>query len=248
MKKFSLLLLLTIVCSNAYSQPKTDYYFGIGYNFNSSFKEPLDYLVQRYNETRPSLLTKTKMETPSNMSGMSFSFGVFYSKILFDMEYAYKYSSTMIAEAASGDITQKREVKIFGKSLNLGINYVLGERNFYFMPGFSFDFNFMPVESRIYNVNNTEPPSYENISEAGGGSFSNSVFMFTPNIHFDYQMSGNLFISLKPYYSFSLGELDYSYLNEQINPNTYQNDPADKTSSNISYFGILFKIKYQFIN
>ena len=243
MKKILLIVIFIVSSGVLFSQPKADYYIGVGYNFNSSFGEPLDYIIDRYNETRSSILTKT-MNKPSNHSGMSFSMGGFFSNILVDLEYVYKYSSTMSAEAPSGDITQIREVKVFGKSINLGFNYVLGEKEFLIMPGFSLDFNFMPVESRIYNVNNTEPPSYENISESGGSSFSNSVFMVSPNVNFDYIFNKNICLSLKPYYSFSIGDLDYSYLNETINPNTYQNDPADKTSSKIGYFGAVLKIKF----
>lgn len=247
MKKILLITIFIFTSSFAYSQFKADYYLAVGYNYNSNFGDPLDYIVDRYNETRTSILSK-QMNKASNFTGMSFSMGGYFSNILFDIEYVYKYSSTMSAEAPSGGITQKRELKVFGKSLNLGFNYVLGKNNFYAMPGFSLDFNFMPVESRIYNINNTEPPAYEVISESGGGSFSNSVFMISPNVHLDYLMNKNLCISFKPYYSFSIGELDYSQLNQTLNPNTYQNDPASETSSKIGYFGAVLKFKFLFSN
>lgn len=231
-----------LVSKSVFSQGLINVYGGIGYNISTARIDALDYIISRYNETRPWL--SEKMQTPSNLSGLSFSLGFYTSSILVDLEYVYKYSSTITAEGSSGDITQRRDLKVYGKSFNVGLNYIIGNSELLIMPGLSFDWNFMPVESRIYNVNNTDPPAYEILSEDGGTSFSNSALMISPNVHIDYSLSERLYISLKPYYSIGVTEIDYSVLNKNLNPNTYENDPADKTSSKFSNFGILFKLKY----
>lgn len=245
MKKIFFLIFLFAVSQNVFSQSPVNVYAGIGYNLSSGKIDPLDYVISRYNETR-SYLTK-KMESPSGLKGMSFSMGFYTSSVLIDFEYTVKRSSIISAEGTTGGSEKRRELKIYGKSFNTGVNYILYLKDFNIMPGLSFDWNFMPVESRVYDVNDPNPPDFEIASAETGTSFSNSSWQISPNVHIDYLMSENFVLSLKPYYSIGLTKLDYTYLNKNLNNTTYQNDPEDKTSSSFSSFGILLKLKYLFL-
>jgi len=236
MKK-TLLIVLTVVLSlnfysNCFSQS-----FAIGYRVGSGTFKPLDFVIDRYNQTRTAILTKN-MDKITSLSGIVYSFGYNLGEGGFEVEIPNLKSPTVTAETS----TQIRELymKMSGFELNAFYGKQIFEQGplFGFLGGaISVDKSDPTIFTRIYN----KGASAGDFGEVkAGGSVGMGLGPFVA-VHLALP-SVIIFGEVRPFYKFSITGADFYDVNRALNPNTWFNDDVESLSGSMSYYGVNAKI------
>ena len=236
MKKTLLFLLSIVVFSqfftNSYAQS-----FSVGYRLGSGTFKPLDFVIDRYNQTRTAILTKN-MDKISNVSGIVYSLGFNAAVYGFELEIPKLKSSVVTAETS----TQVRESYLELSGFELNVSYatpVFEEGNVMgFIGGsLSTDFSTPTFHTRIYNKGATAPE----YSAIKAGSSVNVGLGPTAAVHF-FLPSFLIFAEVRPFYKLSITGADFYDVNRGLNPNTWTGDNIDDTEGSMSYYGVNMRL------
>jgi hypothetical protein len=217
---------LLLFASTAFAQrPENRIYMAGGFNYQIASAAPLDYVIDRYNETRNYLTDE--MDKVNHMSGAAFSFGFGMGEdvdfLLFEMGLTLGGSGTLTSEGVVNGVRQSRDLKVTSFYINTGFAYLIQtEQKFEYGIGLFVDYGGFRVRTRTYNTGQAVP-DFKDIGE------SNTLVGLTPTIFLDYNFSETFGLSLRPYYRAQIYDNDMSYVSKEINPNTYQNDDYESS-------------------
>lgn len=236
MKKTFLILLIFLFCRTAFTQ----IYLGAGYNLTFVKINQLNNVIDRYNNTRTSL-TK-KMDYVNMPGGVNIQFGIFAKPIHFGISWVgHNQTVSAIENYGSGDVI--RELKFRNNSFNIDFGIIpYKSENFPMSIGFSIDFGNTKMFTRVGDPYKIDDVEFEKICNTF--FIGNSIFF-----HFMIRPLRFLAIGIKPYIQFPYISLNYSDVNEAINPTSYNQDPYEMKSLAINYgvqFMLLFTSKKNF--
>jgi len=236
MKKTLLVVFTIILFSNFYSDCFSQS-FAIGYRVGSGSFKPLDFVIDRYNETRTAILTKN-MEKISSVSGLVYSIGYNLGEGGFEVEIPNLKSSTVSATTSTG--VRELYMKMGGFELNAfyGKQIFAEGSLFGFLGGaLSVDKADVSVFTRSYNNGS---PAGEFAEVKADGSINMGLGPFV-GVHFVLP-SVIIFGEVRPFYKFSITGADFYDVNRTLNPNTWFDDDIDETKGSMNYYGVNAKI------
>lgn len=233
MKKIILPVLLFCCISSLFAQGTA--YFGLGYNMSFFQSDGLDFVVDRYNETRTYL--DEPMPYCRYFDGLSLHFGG--SKGAFMVDGGFTFRSTIVSASgtdASG-IVQQRDLKDKWNTFDLGLGANIGASdNFSLAIGINTGVDSEKSLTRADTPDNIGVANFEKVN-------SQYRIGFEPFIQFIIASEGGVGLKIRPYYSFSPVTTDYYDLNAYINPYTYAGDPIT-IPGKLSGFGITLEFCY----
>ncbi|HYV91300.1 MAG TPA: hypothetical protein VE978_05940 [Chitinophagales bacterium] len=234
---FSIILLLTGLDVSGQL-----FYFGAGSNLSFTKPKPLDFIIQRYNETRTDcsvLCLSDEIENFRNISGVSVLCGyVGDGGLLLEAGWAGRNDIVTAQGTPAGDVLQQRDLKLRANTLTLGLGYIAGnEANV--RPGinFSMDFGSLKTFSRAGEASGIKDKKYDEITKN-----VNLAFSIAGNLFFLFGRTGYVGLLLKPYYQLAVFDIDFSDLNAAINPATFVDDDLDSQKGKVSTYGITIAI------
>ncbi|MBS1517661.1 MAG: hypothetical protein JSS91_06210 [Bacteroidetes bacterium] len=242
MKKFititSVFIIFFAAVSNSFSQANNvKVYIAGGYNFNFPKASSVNFIINRYNQTR-SNLTKT-MDNVNSMSGLTLALGgileSYNSSVLLEGGVTFKNSGEKKAEGVFSGNDVRRDFKVSSTLVNVGMGYMLNSNNpVDFGLGLFVDFGSVKYKTRVYTAGETVP-DYTDI-ETGSSTLS---LGFTPTAFLNVYPVDNFGVSVRPYYFAQIFTQDLEEVNKTLNPNTWMNDdPESYNKETLSGFGV----------
>ncbi|MCB0637192.1 MAG: hypothetical protein KDC54_11270 [Lewinella sp.] len=210
MKRIALIAALLSCSLTGFSQVFMN--FEVGYNGQFGSPEGLNYIVQRYNETRNFLTDE--MKPFNHMNGLAVSLGFVYGAYI-DVGFIGRSQKRFATATVNGE-DLKRYLRLRNNGLSLGIGIPLIADHVKIIPGARVDFVFPRISSKVESDN----PSYDEDWEDLYTGTSTYIAPFLKIILGP--------VNLEPYYAFGDRKLgNIAKVNEELNPNTYTNDPID---------------------
>jgi hypothetical protein len=229
MKQLILALLIVFVPS-IFNAQNINIVAGAGYN--ASFPNPIVFnkIIDSYNEDRPYF--SKEMKHLNYLDGMNFTAHLLSDYIHADFSIVGR-SSVLKSEWESEAGTSQHYLKVNARTFNLGMGVNLSQVNPFISLGVSADFGAFIVESKWGLKSNFSEYEYSKIFDPLilGGSIWTQFIVCTND-------SGGFGILLRPYYHFDFSTTNYQWLNEELNPLTYQNDTFDHYTR-MNYFGVM---------
>lgn len=244
MRLFLTLVFLFSVSALCAQRPENSVYMAGGYNIQSPSVAPLDYVIDRYNETRNFLTDK--MDKVSIMSGPAFTFGFNMGEensfFILELGLTLGSSGALSSQGTVNGVSQKRDLKLTSYFVSFGVGYITSsDGSFEYGGALYFEIGGFKVKTTgAYDANQTAP-DFEDIGS------SETLVSFTPTLYLDYNFSEKFGLSLRPFYRFQILSNDLSNVSANINPATYQNDDPEKIKGNmLSGFGGELKAIFYF--
>ncbi len=237
MKNIFVLIFILASFSSAVSQNRNEkFYVTAGYNFNFPNASSVNFIIDRYNQTRSSLTTK--MDNINQMSGFDVSAGAIINDFILEAGLTFRNSGEKYAVGTFSGTEARRDFKVNNFLVNLGLGYLISSGDvFEFGLGMFLDIGSIKYETRVYNTNDT-PPGYTDITP----TYNSLALGFTPTVFLNVNFAKNIGISVRPYYFGQIFSQDLTDINVSLNPNTwYTDDPNDYDSETFSGFGIDLK-------
>ena len=222
MKKFLFIFLLSSIPSILSAQV----WLTAGYGFSWLNSDGLNHIIDRYNSTR-NYLSKD-MEQPGAYSGFALNAGLNFISIQMDVRYSSR--STQISSEGTVNGTKfKREIDTDYSIYGFGIGFGSFDSNVGYSFGVDIELIFPGIVTRIN-------PGVETEVDLA----SQFVTAVSPQFVLFVKLGDELplAVSLRPYYTIGITDIDYKELNKTINPNTYQNDTEEDQKSKVGGFGI----------
>lgn len=223
------LTLVTAIVKCDAQESQNYFYFAGGYNFSFPSASDLNYVIDRYNATR-NYLTK-KMDHVNSLMGPAFSLGVGLkdrdNTLLIEAGATFRNSGKLSAEGVVSGVTGHRDLKVTSTIINLGLGYLFSSsKSFEYGLALFTDIGSFSVKSRTYNSGQSEP-DYTDITP---DSFTTGL-AFTPTGVFNFNISDNFGVSLRPFYYAQLFKQDLLDLDKTLNPNTWASDDTEQMDS-----------------
>lgn len=224
MTRITIVAIMLLIASVTHAQrPEDKTYMAGGFNYQLASAAPLDYIIDRFNQTRTNLIDE--MDKVNHMSGAVFAFGFGWGEdekfILLEMGLTLGGSGSLSSERLENGVLKKQDLKVTSFLINTGFAYLIQtEKKFEYGAGLFIDYGGFRVRTRTYNSNQTAP-DFKDIGE------SNTLVGLTPTIFLDYNFSETFGLSFRPFYRYQLYDNDLQYVNKELNPNTWQNDAYD---------------------
>lgn len=211
----TLFIILALSCVRLSAQGYD--YFGIGYNMAFLQSEGLDFVTNRYNETRPYLYDQ--MDEPRYFDGLSIRGGLARNAFLVDFGYTQQ-SCVVSAEGidATG-VAIQRDLKNKWNTLDVafGVNVGDGEKGAFAL-GVNFGLNSEKSLTRSDTPDNIGKANFAQVQK----QFKVGI---SPFVQLILAGEGGAGVLIRPYYAWSPVTTDYSELNAYINPYTAVGDP-----------------------
>jgi len=229
--KYSLHFILLLTTINITETGKTQGYSygGLGYNASYLKSEGLDFVIDRYNETRPYLTTI--MPYNRYYDGITAHFGGAANYFAYDIGFTYRSSVVSASGIDGSGIEVQRDLKNKWNTWDFSMGINLGNSD---TKALTIGINTALDSEKTLTRSDTP-------DKIGVANFAkvNSAFKigFEPYIQLILATEEGFGILLKPYYSWTPVKTDYSELNQYINPYTYINDPIP-IEGKLSGFGI----------
>ncbi len=237
MKNLFCVLLIILFYNNVSAQHA--YYFGAGYNASVLHSDGLDYVIDRYNETRTYL--DDEMEYCRYYDGITTHVGGTASAFAWDFGFTQRASTV---SASGEDVTgtiQQRDLKSKWNTWDIGLGVCLGaEDNFALMIGINTGIDSEKQLTRADSPENINTANFEKVN-------SQYKVGFEPFVQFIAATDNGFGIMFKPYFSWTPVTTDYYELNSYINPYTYANDPMT-IEGRLTGFGISLSLLYYEMN
>jgi hypothetical protein len=209
MKRIALIALFLICSFSAFSQMFVN--FEAGYNAQLGSPEGLNYIVQRYNETR-NFLTE-EMEPFNRMDGLAVSFCFVYGAYI-DIGFIGRSQKRFATATVNGE-ELKRYLRLRNNGMSIGLGIPLLTDHVKIIPGTRLDFCFPRISSRVASDSGNEE-DWEDL-------YTSTTTYVAPFLKV---ILGP--VNLEPYYAFGDRKLgNIAEVNRALNPNTYDNDPPD---------------------
>ena len=222
MKKLFIIFLFVSMPSILYGQV----WITAGYGFSWLNSDGINHIIERYNSTR-NYLSKD-MEQPGAYSGFALNAGLNFISIQMDVRYSSR-STQISSEGTVGGTNFKREIDVDYSIYGFGIGFGSFDSNIGYSIGVDIELISPGIVTRI------DPGIETEVDMAG--QFATAV---SPQFVLFVKLGDELplAVSLRPYYTIGISDIDYSDLNKTINPNTYQNDTEEDQKSKVGGFGI----------
>lgn len=202
--------------------------FYVGYNRTFGGLDSLNYVIDRYNETR-NFLDK-EMKPFASLDGLMFGFAFAAKKFMSTVEFSWRGSKHSAWGVDGTGLLQQRDVKINYNALTMSFGYVMPSGNNYYSLGMYFDVGKFKARTRVAPQDQVKDEDWlkpvNELSMSVGAYFR--IGIGSPGLY------------LEPYYNFGIIRLfrpDMAALNSAINPATNQNDPSQMLEK-ASFFGI----------
>lgn len=228
-KRIAILALFSLLIIAQRASAQDFDYFGAGYNMAFLKSDQLDFVVDRYNETRTYLTEE--MNYPRYFDGISLHGGIGRNAFLFNFGYTQQ-SSVVGAEGvdASG-VLVRREVKDKWNTIDIGLGVNLGSSDTKALSlGVNFGLNSEKSLTRADAPDAIGKANFEQVNK----QFKIGI---SPFAQFIVATEDGVGILFRPYYAWSPVKTDYTNLNEYINPYTAIGDPYPLEST-LKGFGI----------
>lgn len=196
-------------------------YMSMGYNANLFESEQLNFVVDRYNETRTYL--DEEMAHPNYFDGFEIHAGG-GDNVLVDIGFAWRSSKVSASGVDASGTNQQRDLKYKFGSFEFGIGYVAVKGEIKIAAGYNQTLGSEKAYSRVDLAEEVNSTDYDLVFK----SFNPGADIF---ILFIFPVADGNAILLRPYYHFSYGTTDYAGLNEALNPATAAADPQVLESS-----------------
>jgi hypothetical protein len=230
--RFSCLVLLFFTVSGfpVFAQYE-GYYFSVGYNPSFVRGEDMNFIIQRYNETRDDCnrgycLSK-KMSKLKFAQWPTFSFGMSSNGSLIEFQWTGRKQVLTAIGQSNNDDPVRRDLKVILNSFSTNYAYAFDYGSGFFAPGFSLDIGKTAMGTRVdYEKNFIGEVEYDKL-------FSDLMIgtTFFLNIGINLSSDGLVGILIRPYYQFRWLKVDLDEVNRVLNPNTWQNDPTGLESN-----------------
>jgi hypothetical protein len=218
---FLCLLLVTPASAQFY------YYLGGGYNGSVVENSGMNFVIDRYNNTR-SWLDK-EMEHITFQHGLSFSAGIVIAGLLMDINYVGRGGSS----DASGN-NGSRELEHSNNSWDFSFAAIVHSEE-YFNLGLGLTVDIGTTFTRTKNNTQTDWTEADDLL-VGSTFFTQFFFLFSKE--------SQIGLSIRPYYQLWYLDADYSDVNKAINPQTYGNDSYDDVKGKPDNFGVVVQLVY----
>lgn len=225
-------LCLILFGSNAFAQS----YFALGYNLNAPNLEGMNYIVDRYNETRP-FLDKT-MSQFNFMDGITINFGTVMSGGVFLETGLTKAVKNHKAEGVDATNTlQQRQLRLALVNWDIGMGIAFPQDNPVFSLGAAVNLGSYKVRTRVNEKDQVKKTDWDKI-------LKESMIRFS--IFARIQLGSPSGLAIEPYYNFnSILKINVAPVNAAINPATHQSDPSTIEES-LPMFGL--KLKFSVVS
>jgi hypothetical protein len=251
MKRKIFLFLMLFLISNSkifsqdiqkYDKDRNYFFIGGGFAVNTFSHNGLDYVIDRYNETRqgkPGQFRLTQnMDKIHSMFGYEVGFGWVSNKYDNGLFYTMNFQRTSGTSHGEGYTPldtlnlnlQTRDLKASLDNFAMGIGLIPIQTPVLDI-GFGMQMN-MPILNFYTSLNSGSYEKIEYVDQIGFGGGFYMLFNFFLFKGFP------LNLSAQPYYFFDFIPSDMSGLSEEINPATYTNDEEKKLKGKMSQFGL----------
>ncbi len=233
-----LLFLLVFTFSTVCTQVLTAqnyYYRGIGYNAALLKSEGLDFVIDRYNQTRSYL--DDKMEYCHYYDGPSFRSGLSYNHFFIDFGFTYRSCKVSASGIDASGVRQQRDLKNKWNTFDLALGIGAGaNENIALAFGVNIGLN---AEKTLTRDDTPDKIGVANFAKV------NSQFKigFEPFAQLILATDKGLGLAFRPYFSWTPVQTDYYELNSYINQYTYVNDPLS-IKGKLSGFGLSVILVY----
>jgi hypothetical protein len=205
------------------------YYRGAGYNMAFLKSEGLDYVIDRYNQTRTFL--DDKMEYCRYYDGPSLRSGLCYNHFFVDFGFTYRSSKVSASGVDATGIRQQRDIKNKWNTFDLGLGIGLGANdNIALAIGVNMGLNSEKTLTRVATPDEIGKANFAKVN----GQFK---IGFEPFAQLILATDGGFGVLFRPYFSWTPVETDYYEANRYINEFTYTSDPS-VIKGKLSGFGL----------
>ncbi len=228
MKKISPLILL-FSFSIIYAQTA---YIGAGYNLSNGSFDKFNFVIDRYNETREDLNLDPEMENINLMHGASFEFGIMIPYFLFGLGFQYDRAKSFAQLIDDNNIKQQRDLWLRTFNMAMDVGLALGAEGFIAAPGVGLNFMFHRYLTRSGPANKIDDMDfYEPDSEM---TLQAKIFI---KFIFGGMEDPGLGLMIEPFYNLGMLGSSMFYMNRDLNPQTYLNDPT-VIDENFTHYGL----------
>lgn len=193
--------------------------FGAGYNASFVNPKTVNTILRRYNETR------TGITEPFGqirfLDGGTWGSQIIIYPVIIDFNFA-KRVTVVSAQGEYGTGIVQRDIKFKASTFNMGLGLNFTEDFLLLGFGFDFDLGANRIDTRINYVEYIKKTDYETIMAPLmlGGSIWGQAILCTEG-------DTGIGIIFRPYYHFDFLPHNYQWVNEEINPDTYEYDTFD---------------------
>lgn len=223
---------LLLISSMAFCQV---IYLGGGYNVSQGEYSSFNYVIQRYNETRDYL--SSEMDEINLAHGMSFDFGYATPGFLGGFGLQYNRAKTS-AVGTVNEVKMQRDLKLHMLHFPLELAYLHSLDGFAWAPGIGISFLFWKYLTRVGESSNIDDKEYYKAPADMGIHTKFFVKFIIGGVE-----DGGMGVVIEPFYMLGLIDSDMWDMNQQLNPETYDDDP-EKTEP-FTQFGIQIKLLYK---
>ena len=221
-------------------QAQDIFYAHIGYNAAVLKSEGLDFVVDRYNETR-AYLTEP-MPYPHYYDGLTLHVGGASSAFMYDFGLTYRSNVVSATGIDATGFEVQRDLKNKWNTFDVGLGVCVGgNEQFALMIGVNSAINSEKALTRADYPEDIGKANFEKVNSQFKIGFEPFVQMIVTN-------ENGVGLLFKPYYSWSPILTEYTELNSYINPYTYVGDPYP-IEGRLTGFGLSVSlVRYDYSN
>lgn len=211
-----MLLILLLLPGKIFAQM---YFVGIGYGGFAGQYKNVNYVIDRYNETRNYL--DNEMENIKTLSGLTWHGAYLGPMIYFDMDITGRRAYSMAYGIDNSGLLMQRNLRM--KTTTWGANMGVGSFPVYLCAGLSGGMT--QIATKIGQRNKIETLKYVRINR---DAYADLPIFLTYLLPFKKEGKSSLGLQFKAGARIPLSKSDVSKMNEEINQATYRNDPGDR--------------------
>lgn len=202
---------------------------GFGYNVNFLSPDSLNFVIDRYNETRNFL--DIEMEHVSLPKGFVLNLEGGTRGLFYQTGYNWIRQRVFAEGTDASNTLQRREVRLKMDTYHFGLGTGIARGGAAAFLGGAIELGQLKAQTRVGPKDQVKSQKWQNAVKE---------FNFYLTVFGQILVGGSgpgARLAIEPYYRFGLGKNDYSPLNAAINPNTAGGDPSPLNSA-LSSFGM----------
>lgn len=186
-----------------------------GYGMQFTKPDGLNYIVDRYNETRPYLTQE--MKPFNNLNGFNYGFLAIVGNLAFEAVYIHRSQNRSAIGIDATNQEVERQLRAAMNGVGFGLGYGVADDGFGLMFGTRLNTSALKIRTKVASSDIIRSEDWEDL-------YNSLIFDLDFNVKIILK-----YVVIEPYYSFELlPSLNNIYeVNEAINPNTFQNDPEE---------------------
>lgn len=215
MKKILLAGAIALLFTN-FSSAQSHFYGAFGYNLGFAKYDSLNYIIDRYNETRGYL--DKQMDNLTFPNGFCLSIGGSNRAFLYDFSWVGRHRTVSAQGTDASNVLVQRDLKLRMNTFNMGMGVVGGNASKFGL-GLSFDFGSMKIFTRVAPASEIKSEDFQLIQKE---LMVSSTFF----LHILLGGGQGAGLLLRPYVQLPYWRVDLWETNATINPNTWASDPG----------------------